>query len=328
MIEITAQTTLREIRKIPEFADFARFIMFNNQAPGEDPVHPDLDPEDFTLQSTAVTGAVEGLNRLRELVQSGVQVAYDIYTPAEKAAEPDKDNTKLLYMPGEAGKPFMLVCAGGAYATVCSFLEAFPTAKRLNDMGFNAFVLSYRVHEKPLIPKPTEDVAAALRFIFAHAEEFKVSPENYAVCGFSAGGHLTGSWGTAALGYPRFGLPKPGALIVCYGASRGEKPADGKMSSFTRTMVGDDPTAEAIRAIDVTANIGPDYPPTFLWHCKDDPMVPYGAAVEMDAALEKAGVPHQFMLAESGGHGIGIADNTPASGWLTKAVTFWQSVSN
>ncbi len=327
MYEITEQSTLREIRKIPEFQDFAPFIMFNNQAPGEDPVNPTLDPEDFTLKSSPVTGAVEGLLKLREYVQAGIRVAYDIYSPEEKAEEPDKNNTKLIYMPGKAGAPFVLVCAGGAYATVCSFLEAFPTAKRLNDMGYNAFVLSYRVHEVPLIPKPTEDVAAALKFIFAHADDFKVSPENYAVCGFSAGGHLTGSWGTKTLGYPRFGAKKPAALFVCYGASRGEKPKDGKLSPFTRTMIGDNPSPEAINAIDVTANIDSDYPPTFLWHCKDDPMVPYQAAVDMNTALEKAGVSHELMLVEKGGHGIGIGDNTLAAGWLQKAVAFWQSVS-
>lgn len=324
MSEITLGMTLREARKIPEFASFSRFIMFNNQAPGEDPIHPTLDPEDFTLKSATV---VEGFNRLRELVRDGVQVAHDIYTAEEKAKEPDKDNTKLIYMPCEPGKPFVLVCAGGAYATVCSFGEGFPTATRLNAMGYNAFVLSYRVHECPLIPKPTEDVAAALRYIFSHADEFKVDPENYAVCGFSAGGHLTGSWGTRALGYSRFGVKKPAALMVCYGASRVEKSEDGKISFFTRTMVGDNPTPEALHSIDVTANIDADYPPTFLWHCKDDPMVPYEGAVEMDAALEREGIPHQFMLFETGGHGIGVGDGTEAAGWLEKAVRFWQSVS-
>ena len=62
----------------------------------------------------------------------GVAVSHDIYTPQEKAESPDKDNTNLLFFPGERGKPFMLVCAGGGYATVCSFLEGYPVAAALS----------------------------------------------------------------------------------------------------------------------------------------------------------------------------------------------------
>lgn len=324
MAEFTPEMTLREVRKTPEFAEFAPFIMFCNEDPADDPVNPGKDPEDFTMKSDPVCATIEGLTVLRDNVRKGIQVAYDIYTDEEKAKEPDKNNTKLFFFPGEPGKPFMLVCAGGGYATVCSFLEGFPTAARLNRMGYNAFVLSYRVNEVGLLPKPTEDIAAALRLIFANADKFQVSTENYAVAGFSAGGHLTGSWGTNYLGYPRFGMPKPALLILAYGASKTNTDPN---NFFFRSMVGDNPDPEMVKAVDVTANVTPDYPATFLWQCKDDPLVPFEAAEAMDKALEKAGVPHMFMAFEKGGHGIGVADNTDAAGWLNHAVKFWETVS-
>ena len=49
MTEFTPETTLRQVRKTPEFAGFSRFIMFCNEDPADDPVNPGLDPEDFTL---------------------------------------------------------------------------------------------------------------------------------------------------------------------------------------------------------------------------------------------------------------------------------------
>ena len=324
MAEFTPEMTLREVRKTPEFADFAPFIMFCNEDPADDPVNPGKDPEDFTMKSDPVCATIDGLTVLRDNVRKGIQVAYDIYTDDEKAKEPDKDNTKLFFFPGKPGKPFMLVCAGGGYATVCSFLEGFPVAARLNRMGYNAFVLSYRVNEVGLLPKPTEDVAAALRLIFANADKFQVSTENYAVAGFSAGGHVTGSWGTNYLGYPRFGMPKPALLVLAYGASK-TKADPGNF--FFRSMVGDNPDPEMVKAVDITANVTPDYPATFLWQCKDDPLVPFEAAEAMDKALETAGVPHRFMAFEKGGHGIGLGDNTDAAGWLDHAVEFWETVS-
>lgn len=327
MAEFTIDTTLREVRKTPEFAEFAPFIMFCNEDPADDPVNPGLDPEDFTLKRDSVCACIDGLTTLRDNVRKGVPVAHDIYTDAEKEKEPDKDNTKLFFSPGEPGKPFMLVCAGGGYATVCSFLEGFPVAAQLNRMGYNAFVLSYRVNEMPLYPKPQEDVAAALRYIFAHADELKVSTKGYGVCGFSAGGSLTGSWGTKDLGYERFGLPKPGALVICYGASRIAAPKEGEpRNRFLDTMVGPNATPEQVRMINTNDNITPDYPPTFLWHCKDDPLVPFVNAVEMDAKLTENKVPHVFKPVEKGGHGLGIAYNTEAAGWLDEAVAFWESL--
>ena len=132
MADFTPQTTLRQVRKTPEFAEFSQFIMFCNEDPADDPVNPGLDPEDFTLKSDPVSHCIDGLNTLRDNVRKGVAVSHDIYTADEKAASPDKNNTNLLFFPGERGKPFVLICAGGGYATVCSFLEGYPVAAQLN----------------------------------------------------------------------------------------------------------------------------------------------------------------------------------------------------
>ena len=324
MSTITSETTLREVRQIPEFKEIAPFIMFTNIDPKDDPVNPGLDPEGFTMRSPVV---IEGLEYLRGIINSGVQVAFDIWTDEEKAKDPDKENTKLVYMPGKPGAHFVMVIAGGGFATVCSFLEGYPTAMRLNQMGYNAFVLSYRVNESPLFPKPQEDLSAALRFVFAHADECKVSTENYAVAGFSAGGSLTASWGTENLGYAHFGLPKPAALFVCYGASKVVMPESGQRNRFLETMIGPDVTPEKVRAVNTLDNITASYPASYIWHCKDDPLVNYTAAIEMAEKLTAAGVPNQLHLYEKGGHGLGVAEGTPAEGWLSEAVAFWEKMS-
>ncbi len=66
-------------------------------------------------------------------------------------------------------------------------------------MGYNAFALIYR----PGAQTACEDLARAISFIFAHADELQVSTESYSLWGGSAGGRMAaylGSYGTAAFG--------------------------------------------------------------------------------------------------------------------------------
>ena len=251
-------------------------------------------------------------------------MAYDIYTDEEKAKEPDKDNTKLFFFPGKPGKPFMLVCAGGGYATVCSFLEGFPVAARLNRMGYNAFVLSYRVNEVGLLPKPTEDVAAALRLIFANADKFQVSTENYAVAGFSAGGHVTGSWGTNYLGYPRFGMPKPALLVLAYGASRTN--ADPG-NFFFRSMVGDNPDPEMVKAVDITPMSPPIILPPSSGSARTTRWSRLRRRKRWTRPWKRRVSPIGLWRLKRAATASASATNTDAAGWLDHAVKFWETVS-
>jgi hypothetical protein len=58
----------------------------------------------------------------------------------------------------------LVVCAGGGYMGVCSAVEGYPVAARFNDLGYDVFLLTYRVSEKKIMPKPVDDLAAALKF--------------------------------------------------------------------------------------------------------------------------------------------------------------------
>ena len=66
----------------------------------------DLDPE----ESVAI------VNTLWQRAHAGETVFYDIYTEAEKAADPAKADTGLFFFRGEPGAPFALCNAGGGFA--------------------------------------------------------------------------------------------------------------------------------------------------------------------------------------------------------------------
>ena len=59
--------------------------------------------------------------------------------------------------------PFAVVCPGGGYSMVCSFIEGTPVARRLNGLGISAFIVYYRVRGKARYPHPQDDLARAVR---------------------------------------------------------------------------------------------------------------------------------------------------------------------
>lgn len=55
--------------------------------------------------------------------------------------------------------PVAIICPGGGYEKVCSYVEGLPFAKRLNEMGISALVVFYRVREQAAYPNPQDDLA-------------------------------------------------------------------------------------------------------------------------------------------------------------------------
>ena len=56
-------------------------------------------------------------------------------------------------------------------------------------------------------------------------------------------------------------------------------------------------------------NVSREYPPTILVHGTEDTDVPYSESRNMAARLKEAGVEHELITVEGGGHGLG--DSAP-----------------
>ena len=126
-------------------------------------------------------------------------------------------NVTLTVMTQEVGgefrgvtvRPAVLVIPGGGYM-FCSDREAEPVALPFLAAGFQAFVLRYSTGEHSRWPNPLEDYEQAMSLIRENADKWHVIPDQIAVIGFSAGGHLAGAaavmsenrLNAAILGYP------------------------------------------------------------------------------------------------------------------------------
>jgi acetyl esterase/lipase len=121
----------------------------------------------------------------------------------------------LFFFRGKPGAPFAVIAPGGGFAYVGSLHEGFPYAVEISNRGYNAFVLKYRAGHGGAIA--TEDLAAAISYIFRNPGSLGVTTAHYSLWGSSAGARMVaaiGSHGTARFGGSE--IPKPSALVILY----------------------------------------------------------------------------------------------------------------
>lgn len=217
--------------------------------------------------------------------------------------------------------PLAILVPGGGYAMVCSFIEGVPLARKLNEKGISALIVYYRVKKKGRYPAPMEDLARAVREIFAKADAYALDTTNYSVWGGSAGGHLAAAFGTKHMGYAAHDLPRPETLVLSYPVISMER-SKTHMGSHDN-LLGAQADLRLERMTSVEQHITPDYPRTFIWCSDDDQVVDPDNTRCMVTALEQAGVPVKSHIYHGVPHGSGPASGTAAENWVNEAVTFW-----
>ena len=216
--------------------------------------------------------------------------------------------------------PVAIICPGGGYRRVCSFIEGHPFARKLNKLGYHAFVVYYRVRNLAVFPNPQDDLARAVREIWDHAAEWKLDMTGYSVWGSSAGGHLAASFGTESMGWKRYNLPKPGVLILSYPVvSMGEFTHPGSKHN----LIGAYAAQEYVNLTSIEQQITENYPSTFLWWGDHDQTVDPVNSRMLRSALEKFHIPCQCIEYAGVDHGVGIGKGLPCEGWFEAAVRFW-----
>lgn len=216
--------------------------------------------------------------------------------------------------------PVAIICPGGGYHWVCSFNEGMPYAEKLNKMGISAVVVHYRSGKNFPYPVPQDDLARAVRTVLRNAKRWNLDVSGYSLWGSSAGGHLAGSFGTENMGYKKYGLPKPGAIVLVYPVITMGRFAHAGSRGY---LLGADDSEKMRDFTSIEKQVNADYPPTFVWCGLDDRTVDPENSRMMAEALENAGVEHRYFAFEGVNHAVGVGEGTPCEGWLEDAAAFW-----
>lgn len=316
---LTRESTFADIYQLPEFKGIADYV-----CPGGMPGSPMAGQKlsDYEPYGWSPEGMIEGFTQVAEKVKEGYQVIYPFYTEDEVAKKPELAQGYLTHFPVNEKTGFVVLCCGGAYIGAASMIEGYPSCKEINDMGYHVFTVNYRASEFAKAPNPIDDLAKALQFIFSHAEALNVDPAHYAVGGFSAGGHLAACFGTEALGWKKYGLPRPETMILAYPViTMGEYTHEDSRKNFLQENADNEEMRERYS---VEKQVTSVYPPSFIWQCDKDYAVPIQNTQMLVAALEQAGVDKEYVTYDSTMHGWGSAKGTMAEGWIRQAVAFWE----
>ena len=261
---------------------------------------------------------IRDIKKFEILAEVKTQVDKDI----ERVRRVDDNSYYLEEYILQDGKkhPFALICPGGAYESVASFVEGRPYAQELNRRGYSAFIVHYRYKEKGRFPIPQEDVVRALTYILQRAEEWNLETKNYSLWGASAGGHLAASMGREDIGFAKYGLPSPSAITLSYPViTMGDKTHLGSRAN----LLGPNPTEDNISWTSVEKHITEKYPPTFIWYGDADSTVNPINSQMLAEALKENNVPYVLREYKNVEHGAGLGRGLPCEGWIEEAVSFW-----
>ncbi len=249
--------------------------------------------------------------------------------------ENNRDPVLELYIPenmheldrANERRPSVLLLPGGGYRFV-SRREAEPVAMHFLTEGYNVFILTYSVAPN-CFPTQLREVAAAMELIWENAAEWHTDPQKIAIMGFSAGGHLAAHYTN------RFDCPEVRAVfpeskavaasILCYPVITAD-PNYSHKGSFEKLAGGTYPeTQERIDFFSCDKMVSDRTPPTFLWHCTGDKLVPVQNSLLYAQALAEHQIPFRMEIFPEGKHGMSTCDRvtTDVLSPQAEAVKVW-----
>lgn len=179
-------------------------------------------------------------------------------------------------------------------------------------LGFFAMTISYRLVGATPAPAAYQDVQTAIRWVHAHAGDYGIDPNRIYMIGNSAGGHLVSLVATLGEGpYERIGGWEDArsdvrAVISASGAYDLNTLSWGNLW----TPLEGDPIV-ARRLASPMHQIGADTKPILVIHSDDDRSVDIQQAIDMVAALDRAGAVHRFVHYRDRGH-MSVTDEVKA----------------
>lgn len=223
-----------------------------------------------------------------------------------------------IYLHKEGDKlPLIINIHGGAFMAG-SKEQGVPVA--FLAQGYAVASINYRLSQHAIYPAQIEDCKAAVRWLRAHANEYRLDPERFAVWGSSAGGHLSAMVGVTG-DIKKFDVggnlefsSRVQAVVDYFGPTDFLQMDAHRLPNGMVHDTSDSPESRLIggpiqqnREKAAQANpitfVTKDDPPFLICHGDADPLVPHHQSVLLEAALKSAGVPVTFYTVKGGGHG-------------------------
>jgi acetyl esterase/lipase len=218
----------------------------------------------------------------------------------------------MFTIPGAPAKKYPLVVyvPGSAWHRQNVWM-ALPKAMAVASKGYVVAIAEYRPTDiGAVFPAQREDAKAAIRFMKANADKYKVDPERVAIWGDSSGGHTSVSVAVDSPELVRCAVdwfgPTEISVMNYYPSGMDHHSADSPEGMLIGGKnVFDNP--ELAQAVSPMTYISAEKPvaPLLIMHGSKDMLVPFNQSVRLYEKLKECGKDVRFYKLEGGGHGSG-----------------------
>jgi acetyl esterase/lipase len=211
-----------------------------------------------------------------------------------------------------APSPCLVVIHGGGWSAG-NKTQHDNMVKLAAARGYVAATVGYRLAPDHVFPAQVNDVKCAVRFLRAHADEYKLDPNRIGAVGFSAGAHLAMMLGVTDKpdglegdgGWPE-PSSKVQAVVSFFGPTDLSAPEvlpdiSPILKKFIGGSLADKP--EAYKKASPITYVREGSAPMLLFQGTNDPLVNWKQAVRMTEALSKKDVDGRVELLLGLGHG-------------------------
>lgn len=226
-----------------------------------------------------------------------------------------------LHLPrGEKKSPLIVWIHGGAWRAGSK--KNMPLGKLVEE-GFPIASVEYRLSPVAKFPAQIHDIKAAIRYLRANANEWKLHTDTIVIAGASAGGHLAALAGVTnnnaqlegTIGTHPDASSSIQGIISFFGASdlttilsQSTPHGLSVRTPALKLLLGNlpDDVPELAQLASPVFHIDNNAPPLLLFHGDLDPQMPVNQSLQLLGAYEKAKCKVNFHTVHGAAHGGGI----------------------
>ena len=246
-----------------------------------------------------------------------------------------------------SARPAVIICPGGGYFCVGT-TEGMPVAEEFNKQGFAPFILNYSVMgnaymdiEHPEDFPPVNDLSNAIQYLFDNADALNIISEEISIAAFSAGAHLALRYCLNKAKMSKDSKMNLRSIILVYPfldlrykvdklKVSPDRSAEALFKLVAKRMFGNFPPTdkqyEMFSNIDLLKSLDEKaiqaLPPIFIYHAKNDTMVPIQSSEDLIIVLKEKNVGFTAYICENGEHANPFYDPS----WFTEAMRWYDSL--
>ena len=258
--------------------------------------------------------------------QPGVEPTYKNVNYAGDESEAHQMDIYLPTKQQEKYKVIVAIYGSAWFSNNMKGMTFMSLGKPLVDAGFAVVCINHRSSGDAKFPAQIQDVKGAIRFIRAHADQYKLDTSFIGITGFSSGGHLSALAGvtngmkTRTVGNTTVDIEgevggntqmssNVDAVVDWFGPVDMARMHDCETVNDGRSpeaaLIGGTPAdlPDMVALISPITYVSAEGPRFLVFHGQADTVVPHCQGVYFSGELEKAGRLEAFVSVPDGQHG-------------------------